>query len=238
MHQIEVDGLTVDIVRKNIRNLHLAVYPPNGRIRIAVPLQVSDDAVRMAVISKLTWIKRQQAKYQEQQRQSKREYVSGESHYFKGSRYLLNLVEGERVGNVIVRNKKYIDLYVRSDNALQERERIMLAWYRSHLRTLVTDLIEKWEQIIDVQVTYCGIKRMKTKWGACNIEARRIWVNLELAKKSDRCLEYIIVHEMVHLLERYHNDNFFLLMNKFLPQWRQYREELNHAPLAHEEWVY
>jgi len=238
MHQIEVNGLTVDVVRKKIKNLHLAVYPPIGRIRVAAPLLVDDQAVRLAVISRIAWIKRQQIKFEEQERQSAREYVSGESHYFQGSRYLLNIIEREGSGQVIVRDKKHLDLYVRPQADIFQRERILQAWYRAHLRAAIPPLIARWEVAIGVRIADWGIKHMKTKWGTCNIQARRIWINLELAKKSERCLEYIIVHEMMHLLERQHNEHFLELMNHFLPQWRQFREELNRAPLAHEAWEY
>jgi len=238
MHQINVEGLVVNVVRKDIKNLHLAVYPPNGRIRVAAPLLVDDEAVRLAVISRLAWIKRQQTKFDEQERESQREYVSGESHYFLGARYLLNVIERDGPGQVVVRNKKTIDLYVRPRSAAIQRERIMLAWYRAHLRTAIPPLIAKWEEKIGVPVADWGIKQMKTKWGACNIEARHIWINLELAKKSARCLEYIVVHEMAHLLERQHNEKFVSHMNRLMPQWRLYREELNRAPLGHVDWDY
>lgn len=238
MHQIEVNGLTVDIVRKNIKNLHLAVYPPVGRIRVAAPILLDDEAVRLAIITRLPWIKRQQGKFNEQERQSAREYVSGESHYFQGSRYLLNVIEREGPGQVVIRNKKTIDLYVRPGSDFFQRERILLAWYRAHLRATMPPLIAKWEQKVGVEVATWGIKHMKTKWGACNIEDRRIWVNLELAKKSERCLEYIIAHETMHLLERHHNDHFLALMDYHLPNWRSLREELNRAPLGREEWEY
>jgi predicted metal-dependent hydrolase len=238
MHRIEVNGLEVDIVRKDIKNLHLAVYPPNGRIRVAVPLLLNDEAVRLAVIERLAWIKRQQLKFQGQERESKRQYVSGESHFFQGSRYLLNVVETAGPGKVVIRNKRKIDLYVSLESERAGRERIMLAWYRRYLRMTVPQMVKNWENILGVEVAALGIKRMKTRWGTCNIEARRVWVNLELAKKSERCLEFIVVHEMMHLLERHHNEHFVELMNHFMPAWRQYREELNHAPLAHEEWEY
>lgn len=238
MHQIEVNGLTVDVVRKKIKNLHLAVYPPAGRIRVAAPLLVDDEAVRLAVISRIAWIKRQQIKFEEQERQTAREYVSGESHYFQGSRYLLNVIERDGPGQVTVRNKKYLDLYVRPGSDALQRERLLQAWYRAHLRAAIPVMLAIWEPKLGVEVADWGIKHMKTKWGTCNIQARRIWVNLELAKKSERCLEYIVVHEIMHLLERQHNDHFLELMNHFLPQWRQFREELNRAPLAHEAWEY
>ena len=238
MHQIDVNGLLVDVIRKNIKNLHLAVYPPNGRVRVAAPLLVNDDAVRMAVIARLGWIKRQQAKFRDQERESRHEYVNGESHYFLGNRYLLNIVENSGAGKVVIRNKKKIDLYTRPSSRRDQRERIMLSWYRAYLRQAVPPLIAKWQQIIDVEVAGWGIKQMKTKWGACNIEKRRIWINLELAKKSEPCLEFIVAHEIVHLLERLHNDRFMDLMNKFMPKWRLYRAELNRAPLGHADWDY
>ena len=238
MHQIDVNGLTVDVVRKNSKNLHIAVYPPVGRIRVAAPLLVDDDAVRLAVISRIAWIKRQQIKFEEQERQSARDYVSGESHYFQGARYLLNVIELDAPGQVTVRNKKYLDLYVRPGSDALQRERILQAWYRAHLRAVIPPILTAWEPKLGVEATEFGIKHMKTKWGTCNIEAHRIWLNLELAKKSERCLEYIVVHEMMHLLERQHNEHYLELMNHFMPQWRQYREELNRAPLAYEEWEY
>lgn len=238
MHQIKVNDLVVDVVRKDIKNLHLAVYPPNGRVRVAAPLLVDDEAVRLAVISKLGWIKRQQVQFAEQERQSEREYVSGESHYFQGNRYLLNVIYLDATPKVVIRSNTRIDLYVRPGSDPDQRERILLAWYRKQLREIVPPLIMKWEPILGVSVADWGIKQMKTKWGTCNIEARRIWLNLELAKKPIRCLEYIVVHELVHLLERHHNDRFTALMDKYLPSWRFLREELNRAPLAHEDWTY
>lgn len=238
MHRIDVNGLAVDIVRKDIKNLHLAVYPPSGRIRVAVPLRVNDEAIRLAVIARLAWIKRQQRKFREQERQSEREYVSGESHYYQGARYRLNVIFRNEVGEVVVRNKRIIDLYVRPNSTIAQRSRVMSAWYRAYLRKSVSPLITKWEKKIGIKVAKWGSKQMKTKWGSCNIKEQRIWVNLELAKKSERCLEYIVVHEIVHLLERHHNERFLELMNKFMPLWRHYRDELNRAPLAHAEWDY
>lgn len=238
MHQIEVNGLIVDVVRKQIKNLHLAVYPPNGRIRVAAPMRVNDEAVRLAVISKLGWIKRQQVKFEEQERESIREYVSGESHYFQGNRYLLNVIEHNGTPYVKIRNKKRIDLFIRPNSTHTQRERVFSAWYREHLREVLSSLIAKWEKKIGVRADDWVIKKMKTKWGSCNIENRRILINLELAKKSERCLEYIVAHELIHLLERLHNDKFLSLMNKFMPNWKQYRDELNRMPLAHAEWEY
>ena len=228
----------VDVVRKDIKNLHLAVYPPAGRVRVAAPLRVSDEAVRLAVVSRLGWIKRQRTKFTGQARQSEREYVSGESHYFQGQRYRLNVICQSGAAHVAIRNKSTIDLYVREGSDREQRERVMLTWYRQHLKEQIPALIEKWELVLDVRVADWRVKQMKTKWGTCNIEAGRIWLNLELAKKSPQCLEYIVVHEMVHLLERHHSDRFAELMGKFLPQWKLHREELNRSALGHEEWGY
>jgi predicted metal-dependent hydrolase len=237
-HQITVNGLVVDVVRKNIKNLHLGVYPPAGRVRVAAPLQVNDESVRLFTISRLAWIKRQQAKFENQERQSAREFVSGESHYYQGNRYLLNVMYQKGSPAVIIRNNKTMDLYVRPGSDTSERERILNTWYRKQLKEEIAPLIAKWEAIIGVKVAEWGVKQMKTKWGTCNSNAQRIWLNLELIKKPVHCLEYIIVHEMIHLLERHHNERFIAYMNSFMPLWQYYREELNRAPLGHESWDY
>ena len=238
MHQITVNGFVVDVVRKDIKNLHLAVYPPNGRVRVAAPLRVDDEAVRLAVISRLAWIKRRQTKFEDQERQSAREHVSGESHYYQGNRYLLNVVYHDAPPKVVIRNKTTLDLFVRTGSDTAQRERVLLAWYRKDLKHMIPPLIVKWEAIIGVKIADWGVRHMKTKWGSCNIEARRIWLNLELIKKPVHCLEFIIVHEMVHLLERHHNDRFIAHMDQFMPQWRFLRDELNKAPLGHATWEY
>jgi predicted metal-dependent hydrolase len=237
-HQITVNGLIVDVVRKNIKNLHLGVYPPAGRVRVAAPLRINDEAVRLFTISKLAWIKRQQAKFQDQERQSAREFVSGESHYYQGHRYLLNVIYRAGTPAVHIRNNKIMDLHVRTGSDTTEREHTLTAWYRRRLKEEIPPLIAKWEPIIGVQVADWGVKQMKTRWGTCNIKAQRIWLNLELIKKPVHCLEYIVVHEMIHLLERHHNERFIAYMNRFMPLWQYYREELNRAPLGHEDWEY
>ena len=236
--QIHINGLVVDVVRKDIKNLHLGVYPPHGRVRVAVPLAVNNDAVRLAVIGKLRWIKRQQATFDAQPRQSRREMVSGESHYFLGRRYRLRIVKHDGPGKVVLRNNSIIELHVRPETDAEHRERIIQRWYRERLKALIPPLIAKWEPLLSVDVADWGIKRMKTKWGTCNPTARRIWLNLELAKKPPKCLEYIVIHEMAHLLERHHNDRFIAILDKHLPQWRLHRQLLNTAPLAHETWKY
>ncbi|MBX9866494.1 MAG: M48 family metallopeptidase [Burkholderiales bacterium] len=231
-HQIIIGDLIIDVVRKDIKNLHLAVYPPDGRVRIAAPLNLDDDALRLFALAKLTWIKHKQRSFINQERQSPRELVERESHYFKGSRYLLRIIEHNAAPRIEIKRKPYIDFYVRPNTTTEQRQRLLNEWYRKHLKNDIPKLIDKWEQRIGVKVSDYGIKLMKTKWGTCNTIAKRIWINLELAKKPLRCLEYIIVHEMVHLLERRHNEQFKQLMDKFMPRWRTYKEELNYLSIS------
>jgi len=231
MHRVTVDGFSVEVVRKDIKHLHLRVYPPHGRVRVAAPLMLSDDAVRLAVIGKLSWIKKQQAKFDAQPRQSPREMVKGESHYFLGQRYRLRVLEHHGAARVR-RGIAFLDIYARPETTAEQRERILQQWYRGQLKALIPPLLEKWQPAIGVQVADWGVKKMKTRWGTCNIVARRIWFNLELAKKPVQCLEYIAVHELVHLLERHHNDRFRALMDQFMPQWRLHRDGLNQTPVG------
>lgn len=238
MQKITVGNISIDVVRKDIKNLHLGVYPPNGRVRIASPLKIDDEAVRLFAISKMAWIKKQKIKFETQERQTERRFVSGESHYYNGNRYLLNVIYHNATPKVEIRNKTYIDLYVREGSTNEQREKVLTEWYRKQLKDQIPTLIDKWQKIIGVEVNDWGIKKMKTKWGTCTIESRRIWLNLELAKKSEHCLEYIIVHEMIHLIERKHNDRFVAYMDKFIPQWHFFKEELNRSMLSHENWSY
>ena len=238
MHRISVSGMQVDVVRKDIKNLHLGVYPPEGRVRVAAPLRVDDEAVRLAVITNLPWIKRQQTRFRSQERQSPWDYIYRETHYFLGKRYLLNVIEHAGPPRVEISNKARIDLYLPAGSDAGRREQVMLRWYRKELKALIGPLVDTWQETLWVTVDDWGVKKMKTKWGSCNIEARLIWLNLELAKKPIRCIEYVVVHEMVHLLERNHTDRFRELMDRFMPQWRHYRDMLNQAPLSHETWCY
>jgi predicted metal-dependent hydrolase len=233
-----VNGLLVEVVRKPIKNLHLGVYPPQGRVRVAAPLAVSEDAVRLAVIGKLGWIKRQQAKFAAQTRQSQREMVNGESHYFEGQRYRLRIIEHYGAARVALRHKTIMELYVRPDAAREQREQALYRWYRAQLKATIPPLLSKWQPVLGVQAADWGVKKMKTRWGSCNVEARRIWLNLELVKKPVECLEYVIVHELTHLLERHHNQRFTMLMDASLPHWRLLRDELKRAPLANETWAW
>jgi len=238
MQQIVLNDIIIDIIRKNIKNMHLSVYPPSGRVRLAVPLDVKDDAIQLFAISKLPWIKKNQRKFAKQERQSPRAFVDRESHYFQGRRYLLRVTEHNSTPRVEIKTKTYIDLYVRPNTSVEKRIEIINEWYRAQLKREIEPIIKRWEKVIGVHVDDWSVKQMKTKWGTCNIEDKRIWINLELAKKPLSCLEYIIVHEMIHLLERHHNERFQAYLDKFLPKWKTYKEELNRFPVSHGEWDY
>ena len=234
---MQIGKLTVEVVRKDIKNLHLGVYPPDGRVRVAAPMVVNDEAVRLAVIDKLGWIKRQRASFAAQPRQSQRDMVNGESHYFLGRRYRLRVHERDEVPHVAIRGIASLDLFVRPNSDAQQREAVLMRWHRLQLKALIPPLLTHWQPILGVQASAWGVKRMKTKWGSCNARAARLWFNLELIKKPSQCLEYIVVHELAHLLQRRHDAEFIELMDAYLPQWRQARALLREAPLAHENWI-
>jgi predicted metal-dependent hydrolase len=237
-YSITVGGIKVSILRKEIKNLHLGVYPPDGRVRVAAPLKMSKEAIRLAVVTRLGWIKRQQAAFAKQPRESKREMVRGESHYLLGRRYRLRIVPAMGAAKVVLRSTTAMELHVPESSTPEQRERVLQRFYRQQLKELIPPLLEKWQPRLGVTAAEWGIKRMKTKWGTCNPLARRVWLNLELAKKPVQCVEYILVHELTHLLEATHNDRFVGLMNRFIPKWQHYREILNRLPVSHAEWGY
>jgi len=237
METITVSNIKIDVVKKDIKNLHLAVYPPTGRVRIAAPLQTNDEAIRLFAVSKIGWIRRHQRTFEAQERETTKEFVSGESHYFNGRRYLLKVIEHDALPKVELCHRK-IELYVRTGSTTKQRATVLNNWFREQLKNQIPELIGKWERTMNVKLNDWQVKQMKTKWGTCNIEAKRIWLNLDLAKKPTRCLEYIIVHEMVHLLETHHNDNFVAYMDKFFPQWKSCKKELNNLPVSHSDWNY
>ena len=234
---LQLGDITIEVVQKNIKNLHLSVYPPNGRVHISAPTRLDLDTIRVYAISKLNWIKKQQAKFKNQARETPREFLNRESHYFKGKRYLLKLIEHNAPPKVRLQHST-LELYLRPDSSKAKAKSVLDEWYRAQLKSIVPPLIAKWEKKMQVQVNEFGIKRMKTRWGTCNPQAKRVWLNLELAKKPIDCLEYVLVHEMVHLFERHHNDRFVALMDKFLPLWPHYKDELNRLPVGHVEWDY
>jgi len=229
---IIVSDIPVLVVKKSIKHLNLGVYPPDGRVRVAAPLHFTADNIRLAVVSKLSWIKKQQAKFQAQPRQSKREMVSGETHYIFGRPYQLEVIERCGSDEIMLTNNHILQLFIKPGTSTEKRAKVLNEWYRHQLKSRVPELLNKWQEIIGEEVNDWGIKKMKTKWGSCNITKRRIWLNLELAKKPIECLEYVLVHELVHLLERYHNQRFIAYMDRYLPQWQKCRDILNSEPLG------
>jgi predicted metal-dependent hydrolase len=232
-----IRGIDIDVIYKDIKNLHIGVYPPLGRVRVAAPLRLDDDLVRLAVIQRLPWIKRQREQLRSAERQSKREMITGESHFVWGIRHRLKVVARPGRAHVEIDGERLL-LYVPAGTENETRLAILQQWERAQLRDRIPGLIEKWEPVVGRNVPKWSIRRMKTKWGSCNRETGHIWFNLELAKKHPDCLEYIAVHEMTHLLERNHGERFTKLMDQFLPDWRVRRDSLNKAPLAHEDWTH
>jgi len=235
--QIKLGDISVDVVLKDIKNVHLSVYPPMGRVRISAPAHMSMDTIRVFAISKVDWIRKQQAKLQKQERETRRDLVNRESHYVWGKRYLLDILEQEQVPSVTLKGNKMI-LHVRPMTDSDKRHTILENWYREQLKAAVPTLIAKWEERMNVTVDRFYVRRMKTKWGSCNPQKRSIRLNTDLARKPRECLEYLVVHEMAHLIERTHSACFIALMDQFLPQWRTLRDELNAAPLSYAEWKY
>lgn len=237
MAQFHLGEIAVDVVRKDIRNIHLSVHPPAGKVRISAPLRMDLDTIRVFAITKLAWIKSQQKKLREQDRETPREYLDRESHYLWGKRYLLKLVEKDAAPSVELKHNRMI-LKLRPATGHEKKQAVLDAWYRERIKEVAPPLIAKWERIIGVKSGRFFVQKMKTKWGSCNPGPKSIRLNTDLARKPLQCLEYIVAHELTHLLERHHNDRFTALMDAHMPQWRQYREMLNSLPLAHQEWEY
>jgi len=232
---LTVSGINVDVTYKDIKNLHIGVYPPMGRVRVSAPDQLDDDNVRLAIVNRLPWIKKQRQRMLDADRQTEREMVTGESHYVWGQRLRLKVID--RVGRPHVElDGDRLLLFVEPDSTPLQRRELLSKWHRTQLRAAIPDLISKWEPRVDRQVSKWTIRKMRTKWGSCNRESGHIWFNVELATKHPDCLEYIVVHEMAHLIERTHGPRFIKLMDELLPSWRRRRDELNAAQLAHEAW--
>ena len=237
MPTLQLGEIAVDVVLKDIKNIHLSVHPPLGKVRIAAPLRMDLDTIRVFAITKLAWIKNQQKKLREQQRETPREFLDRESHYVGGKRYLLKLVEKEAAPTVELKHTKMI-LQLRPAASHEKKQEVLDAWYREQLKAVLPPLLTKWEKIVGVKAGKVFVQKMKTRWGSCNPVAGNIRLNTDLAKKPLQCLEYIVAHELTHLLERHHNDRFTALMDAHMPQWRRCREMLNGLPLVHQEWGY
>lgn len=237
VERIDLGDMQIEVLRKNIKNLHLSVLPPLGKVRIAAPGHMNLDTIRVFVISRLAWIKAQQRKMQAQQREAPREYLDRESHYVWGRRYLLKRVEQDAAPVVDLKHNKLL-LQVRPGTDEARSQEILDGWYREQIRAALPELIAKWEPVLGVKVGRIFVQRMKTRWGSCNPATGAIRLNTDLAKKPPECLEYIVVHEMTHLLEPTHNARFTALMGLFMPQWKHLRDTLNLLPVRHENWGY
>ncbi len=237
MPTIALGATTLDVVRKDIKNVHLSVYPPTGRVRISAPARMSLDTIRLFAISKLGWIRQQQRKLREQERDTPREYLNRESHYLWGKRYLLKVREEDVSPSVQIQHGSLL-LRVRPGASDATKEAVVAGWYRQLLKAAVPPLVDTWEPRLEVEVKGFFVQQMKTKWGSCNPSAGTIRLNTELAKKPKECLEYIVVHEMIHLLEPTHSPRFLALMDRVVPNWRSTRDLLNRLPARHERWSY
>ncbi|ODT55723.1 MAG: metal-dependent hydrolase [Paludibacter sp. 47-17] len=227
MEILHIRNISVEVEWKNIKNIHLTLYPPDARIHISAPVSMTKEAVRLFVISKQQWINQRVEMIKSQSRQTQREYVSGENHYFKGIRYRLNVFIRNAPPCVTLSGTRYINLQVREGSNTTKRAEIMKEWYRNELKQVIAPLIEKWEELLTINVNHWEIKQMKTQWGSCNHNAKRIIFNLELIKKPTHCIEYIVLHEMLHLIERLHTSRYIALLDIHMPNWRNIKNELN-----------
>lgn len=225
MLRINLENIAVDVLQKNIRNIHLRIYPPFGEVRISAPKRMSLEKIHNFIKTKIDWIREKQNKILATKYEIPKQYKSGEEHNFFGQKYLLEVVEENKKPNVKIVDGTLI-LKVREKATKKQREKVLQDFYRIELKKIAATMIKKWQVEMKVEVREFGVKKMKTRWGTCNVRAHRIWLNLELAKLPIECLEHIVVHEMVHLLERKHSKRFFALMDNFLPHWRESKAKL------------
>lgn len=235
--RLQIGDLEVEVIRKDIKNVHLSVLPPEGRVRMSAPEHMKLDKLRVYAVSRLQWIRKQQEKLRGQDRETPRDYIERESHYLWGKRYLLKVVEEDEPPKV-ERTHRALILHIRPGATSGKRQEVLAGWYREQLKEAVPPLIARWEPMLEVKVKKFFVQHMKTKWGGCSPERGTIRLNTELTKKPPDCLEYLVVHEMVHLLEPTHNGRFVGLMDRFMPNWRSRKDLLNSLPVRHEEWRY
>lgn len=230
---LNISGIPIDVCKKDIKNMHLYVKPPNGNVVVSAPLTMSDEAIERFVRTKASWIKKQVAKFDNQPRQSEREYVSGETLFVWGKQHYLKTEYGNK--NSLVLSGDRAVLTVRKESTAEQRDNFVRVWYRELLKAEVVRLLPKWEKITGLKAASWQTKYMTTRWGTCNTKTGKIWVNLQLAKKTPECLEYVILHELVHLVERNHNERFVSLMDKYMPMWREVKVTLNGQTLDYME---
>lgn len=235
---LAVSDLMVELVRKDIKNIHLSVLPPDGRVRLSAPLGMTEDNARLAVVTRWSWIRKKQKEFSSQRREAFREYVNGESHYFDGQKYLLSLVDAKMAAKISIAGNGRIELHCRADASHLAKQRAFDNFYRHHLNSLLDQTLTRYCKAFNVQEPEVRIQRMRTKWGSCNAKNQRVLINLELAKKPRQCVEYILAHELAHLRVRHHNQEFLNVLESVLPDWAHRRDILNSMPLAYEEWAY
>lgn len=228
--QIEISGIQVNVIKKNIKNMHLYVKPPNGNLEVSAPITMTDDSIALFVRMKIGWIRKQQAKFDTQPRQSKRQYVSGETLYVFGKQYFLQ-VEYSNKGNSLVLSGDKAILTVRKESTVSQRETFVKEWYRGLLKEQITIYFPKWEKITGLYCNSWQTKYMTTRWGTCNTNTKKIWINLQLAKKPIECLEYVILHELAHLKVKNHGKNFTDILDAHMPYWKDIKKELNDSTL-------
>ena len=234
-NHLTIANIPITVVRKDIKHIHLAVYPPDGHVTIAAPKNKTDEHLRVFAIEKLRWIRESKKALIEQERQPPREYIPGESHYYLGGRYLLQVQQTTGKHEVHLRNNKYLELHVQNPQDKNSKERLLENWYREQLQEIAEERIKHWEEQLNVKCNEWRIKKMKTKWGTCNHEDKRVWLNLHLAKKSPEIIEYVILHELTHLIEKNHTSRFKQLLDKHMPSWKSKRRELNEI-IYEEQW--
>jgi predicted metal-dependent hydrolase len=235
--QFKIDNISIEVIRKSIKNIHLSVHPPEGRVTIAAPTHLKLDTIRVFAIAKIDWIRDQQNKLLDQVRESSREFLNQESHFVWGQRYLMKVIEVDKSPSLEIKNKQLV-FHVRSDWGQADKQSFLDAWYRDLIKEAVLDLLPKWEKKLDLKVCRFFVQRMKTKWGSCNSKAASIRLNSDLAKKPKECLEYIVVHELAHILESTHSQRFINIMDQNMPKWRSHQQLLNSLPVKHENWKY
>lgn len=227
---IELSGIPVEIVKKKIKNLHLSVLPPDGKVRVSAPATVPDEAIEMFIRTKIGWIKKQQEKFANQPRQTERQFVSGETLYLWGKQYFLQ-VDYSYKGNSLILEGNKAKLVVRRESGIKQRESFVNEWYRQHLKNELSKLVPKWEEITGLKCSSWQTKYMTTRWGTCNTNTGKIWINLQLAKKPVECLEYVILHELAHTKVKNHGEDFVAIMDKYMPYWRDIKKKLNDSTL-------
>lgn len=230
MYEMLIGNLSIAVTKKSIKNMYIRVLPPDGKVQITAPCSADDDAIRMFAISRIAWIKKQRESFDEQARQTERQYIAGECHYIWGQRYRLE-VQYSNVRNAVICSGGKLILQARRESTPEYRGHVLNEWYREQLKSVVPAVLSRCEQIVGVHVSDWNVKNMRTKWGTCNIEKKKIWLNLQLAKKTQECLRYVVIHELVHFLERNHNERFRSYMDSFCPCWQTIREKLNRQPL-------